>query len=102
MTETTTWAEAPRMAATIIGKEYEDESGSLELGDRTVDSPLFWWVEVQLTGNDGNAFAIIGNIAECLKRVGLRAEAEAFAEDMMDSPSYDALLQHAMKTVSVS
>ena len=59
-------------------------------------------VKVKLTGRDGNAFAIIGNVANALKRAGHKAEAEEFKAEMLASPSYDALLQCAMRWVDVS
>jgi hypothetical protein len=59
-------------------------------------------VHVQLTGRDGNAFAVIGAVSAALKRAGHRDAAEAFANDAMDSSSYDALLALAMRTVEVS
>ena len=34
--------------------------------------------EVQLTGSDGNAFAIIGTVARALRNVGMKAEATKF------------------------
>jgi hypothetical protein len=59
-------------------------------------------VHVQLTGRDGNAFAVIGAVSAALKRAGHRDAAETFANDAMDSSSYDALLALAMRTVAVS
>jgi hypothetical protein len=59
-------------------------------------------VEVQLTGTDGNAFAIIGNVSRALKRAGLRDAAAAFSAEAMQCDSYDALLVLAMQTVEVS
>lgn len=98
MSETTTkWADAPRMAALTATKEYDEP-----LGARDGVEPLFPWVEVQLTGTDGNAFAIIGQVSRALKRAGLVEEAKAFEGDVMDSESYDALLRHCMLTVEVS
>ncbi len=59
-------------------------------------------VKVQLTGNDGNAFAIIARVSRALKEAGLQDEAESFAEQAMDSESYNALLVLCMETVDVS
>lgn len=59
-------------------------------------------VHVQLAGTDGNAFMVIGRVTAALKRAGLRDAADRFASDAMDSGSYDALLQLAMRTVAVS
>jgi len=58
-------------------------------------------VEVQLSGQDGNAFAILGRVTQALKRVGATPEecnqfyAEATAGD------YDHLLGVAMQWVEV-
>ena len=56
-------------------------------------------IPVQLTGEDGNAFAIIGAVSKALKRAGFRDEAEAFKIAAFDCESYDALLVLAMETV---
>ncbi len=59
-------------------------------------------VEVQLTGTDGNAFAVIGAVTRALRReVGADAAAE-FQADALDAESYDALLRLAMSTVEVA
>ena len=64
--------------------------------------PKFPDVEVQLSGNDGNAFAILGAVAKAMKRAGLSKEdVNEFQSEAM-SGDYDHLLQTAMKTVSVS
>lgn len=58
-------------------------------------------VTVQLTGQDGNAFMIIGLIAKALrKEVGPEAAAK-FSHDAMDSASHDDLLRFAANTVNV-
>jgi hypothetical protein len=59
-------------------------------------------VEVQLTGEDGNAFAIMGRVAGALKKAGVPKEevAEYMKESM--SGDYDNLLQTAMRWVSVA
>lgn len=59
-------------------------------------------VEVQLTGEDGNAFAIMGRVAGALKKAGVSKEevAEYMKESM--SGDYDNLLQTAMRWVSVA
>ena len=58
-------------------------------------------VEVQLTGNDGNAFAIMGAVKKALKKAG--ASNDEIDEYMSESMSgdYDHLLRVAMDTVSV-
>lgn len=64
--------------------------------------PAYPGVEVQLSGTDGNAFHIIGRVTAALKRAGLPDAARQFANDAMDSGSYDELLTLAMQTVVVS
>lgn len=67
--------------------------------DLTVTHPD---VRVQLAGTDGNAFMVIGRVTAALKQAGHRDAADRFAHDAMDSESYGALLQLAMRTVAVS
>jgi hypothetical protein len=58
-------------------------------------------VEVQLVGNDGNAFAIMGAVQSALKKAG--ASKEELDEYLADSMSgdYDNLLRVAMEWVEV-
>jgi hypothetical protein len=58
-------------------------------------------VEVQLVGNDGNAFAIMGAVKSALKKAG--ASKEELDEYLADSMSgdYDNLLRVAMEWVEV-
>ena len=68
-------------------------------------------IEVQLTGTDGNAFAIMGQVQRAIKHsVGedgvfaTYAEAEAAAKEFYaeaTSGDYDHLLQTCIKTVHV-
>ena len=59
-------------------------------------------VKVQLTGNDGNAYAIIGRVSTALRRAGVEPDtvrefiAEATAHD------YDHLLRTCMRWVTVN
>lgn len=59
-------------------------------------------VEVQLSGNDGNAFAIMGSVKQALKRAG--ATPEEISQYVSDSMSgdYDNLLRTAMEWVEVN
>lgn len=59
-------------------------------------------VKVKLIGQDGNAFSIIGQVSQALKRAGYRDAALEWAKAAMDCGSYDELLQLAMSTVEVS
>lgn len=56
-------------------------------------------VQVQLTGTDGNAFAVLGQVAKALRKAGIDPTefmAEATAGD------YDHLLATCMKWVDVA
>lgn len=58
-------------------------------------------VKVKLTGADGNAFAVLGQVRKALKRAGVsEADVTAFTEEAT-SGNYDHLLQTVMKTVDV-
>lgn len=59
-------------------------------------------VHVQLTGHDGNAYAIMGAVSSALRRAGVSGEEikEYTAQSM--SGDYDNLLRTAMSWVSVS
>jgi hypothetical protein len=66
------------------------------------DTPKYPDIDVQLSGNDGNAFAIMGSVSKALRRAGVSAEEiEQYREESM-SGDYDNLLRTAMKWVSVS
>lgn len=67
----------------------------------TPAQPLYPNVVVQLTGEDGNAFNIIGRTAAALSREVSSAAATAYSEAAFESDSYDALLRHTMRTVTV-
>jgi hypothetical protein len=59
-------------------------------------------VEVQLSGNDGNAFAIMGAVKSALKKAGAsNEELDQYVSDSM-SGDYDNLLRVAMEWVEVA
>jgi hypothetical protein len=59
-------------------------------------------VEVQLTGEDGNAFAIMASVKKALRQTGATKEdIEAYLAESM-SGDYDNLLRTAMKYVEVN
>lgn len=64
--------------------------------------PKYPEISVQLTGEDGNAFAIMARIGKALQRNKVPQEQieTYYAESM--SGDYDHLLQTAMRWVSVS
>jgi hypothetical protein len=64
--------------------------------------PKYPEVEVQLTGQDGNAFAIMGRVAGALKKAGVpKEEVGEYMKESM-SGDYNHLLQTAMKWVAVA
>jgi hypothetical protein len=59
-------------------------------------------VNVQLSGNDGNAFYIMGAVSKALRRHGVpKSEVDQYLAESM-SGDYDHLLQTAMEWVEVS
>lgn len=64
-------------------------------------SVRFPGVKVQLAGQDGNAFAIIGRVSKALRTAGHPEAATQFCATAMQQPSYDDLLQLAIATVEV-
>jgi hypothetical protein len=61
-------------------------------------TPLHPEVTVQLTGTDGNAFAIIGKVSQALRRA--KIDPAPFQAEAM-SGDYDNLLMTAMRWVDV-
>ena len=59
-------------------------------------------VQVQLSGNDGNAYAILGAVTNALKKAGVeKAERDAFYTEAT-ADDYDHLLRTAMRWVEVN
>ena len=59
-------------------------------------------IEVRLSGEDGNAFFIIGRVSKALKQAGVPAdEVDEFLSEAM-SGDYDHLLQTCIRWVEVS
>lgn len=59
-------------------------------------------VKVKLVGNDGNAYAIMGNVQKALRRAGVSQEEIAkYLEESM-SGDYDNLIATACRWVKVS
>ncbi len=67
-----------------------------------MSEPLFPNVEVQLSGEDGNAFAILGRVQKAMRRAKVSAEDQKAFMDEATSGDYDALLQTCMKWVDVN
>jgi hypothetical protein len=68
----------------------------------TADQPQYPQVQVQLSGDDGNAHVIIADVTAALRRQVDKAAADAFATTALDCGSYDELPRLAMRTVHVS
>jgi hypothetical protein len=58
-------------------------------------------VAVQLTGNDGNAFAIMGAVSSALKKAGATPEQVKEYQNESMSGDYDNLLRVAFNWVDV-
>ena len=59
-------------------------------------------VKVELTGQDGNAFMIVGRVRQAMRRAGISAEEIAAFSEEAQSGSYDELLQTVMRWVDWS
>ena len=67
-----------------------------------MSEPRYPDVQVQLTGTDGNAFAIMGAVTRELRRAGVSAEEISKYREESMSGDYDNLLATAMRWVDVS
>jgi len=66
-----------------------------------MSEPKYPDIEVQLTGRDGNAFGILGNVQKAMRRANVsKEEINEFMEEAT-SGDYNDLLCTAMKWVSV-
>ncbi len=66
-------------------------------------TPHFPNVHVQLTGKDGNVFAIIGRVSRALRNGGATHEqVEDFLKEVTSAGSYDEALVTVMRWVNVS
>lgn len=64
--------------------------------------PKYPHIEVELSGQDGNAFFIIGRVVSALRRAGVPAdEVQSFQIEAM-SGDYDNVLRTVMATVEVT
>jgi hypothetical protein len=57
---------------------------------------------VQLVGQDGNAFAILGRVQSALKKAGATQEDVKEFQDEATAGDYNALLQTVMRWVNVT
>lgn len=63
-------------------------------------SPKFPGVTITLTGEDGNAFFILGRVSREMKRAGIHAEFPAFQAEAT-AGDYDHLLATVMRWFEV-
>ena len=69
----------------------------------TSTTPQFADVHVQLTGQDGNVFAIIGRVRRALLKAGAtEQQIDRFMEEMTAAGSCDAALAVVLRWVQVS
>lgn len=59
-------------------------------------------IEVELSGQDGNAFMIIGRVQQALRRGGVSSEEIKKFQAEATSGDYDNVLQTAMRWCEVS
>jgi hypothetical protein len=65
-------------------------------------TPLYPDVTVELVGQDGNAFNIMGIVSQAMRREGIPKEAITEFHSECMSGDYDHLLQTCMKWVNVT
>lgn len=71
--------------------------------DTSQKSPKYPSVDVDLIGEDGNAFMIIGRVTRELRRHGVpNDKVDAFRRQALDSESYNDLLNLVSRTVNVN
>lgn len=63
--------------------------------------PKYPDIEVELIGQDGNAFAILGAVLKALRRAGISKEEQDLFYDEATSGDYDNLLRVATEWVEV-
>jgi len=70
-------------------------------GPNSDSSPKFSDVSVELIGQDGNVFSIIGKVTQALRRAGHMDAATEYQKAAMNCESYDEVLQLTMKTINI-
>jgi hypothetical protein len=57
---------------------------------------------VQLSGEDGNVFSIIGRVTKALRKAGMTLSEKEFTERAFKAASYDEVLRLAMEYCDVA
>lgn len=65
-------------------------------------TPRYPGVEVQLIGQDGNAFLVVGRVARALQEAGVSEEERLTFTATALGGDYDKVLQTAMEWVTVT
>lgn len=69
----------------------------------TPNGPRFAQVHVQLSGHDGNVFAIMGRVIRALRKDGAtQSDIDEFVAEVTHAGSYDEALFIVMQWVNVS
>jgi hypothetical protein len=79
------------------GKQYGWRADEDEPDEDEIPKPF-----VQLTGNDGNVFGIIGACSKALKRAGQEEKSKEFTTKAFNAGSYEAVLSLAMEYCDVA
>ncbi len=66
-----------------------------------MNDPKFPQIEVELVGNDGNAYAVMGAVGVAMLKGGLTKEDVKEYTESATSGDYDNLLMVTMETVTV-
>ena len=64
--------------------------------------PKYPEIRVELSGTDGNAYAILGKVSKAIRRAGVDAATRKEFTTEATSGDYDELLATAMRWVDVS
>lgn len=84
----------------MIWRVVEDSLRAIHVG--AMNTPKYPHVEVQLTGTDGNAYAVLGEVQRALQRAGVgQVERDAFYAKATAS-DYDNLFRTCCAWVEVS
>lgn len=85
----------------FIAEPNHSHFADFQFGDITMDDVKYPQVEVTLTGQDGNAFMILGLVTKAMRRAGLSADDIKEYTDEATAGDYDHLLRTTMQTVQV-